>query len=184
MKGRFIHLLAPARGPTPGPRERWTSEASLGRSAAGATGPWSPNPLPTPALPMSVGRAHSAPLRPSSLHPVVAGLWAVAVVSSSAGAGGGQAIRTSPELRRVSWLRWKPGRRMGVVQWGEVAGSAHFRRYRSLGCMCPPLVSSCLCQSHQAQRPQLTPRRGSVTVGLVVKPRALAPTSYVVPVHL
>lgn len=175
MKGRFTHLLAPARGPTPGPRERWTSEV---------TGPWSPNPLPTPALPTSAGRAHSAPLRPSSLHPVVAGLWAVAVVSSSAGAGGGQAIRTSPERGRVSQLRWKPGRRMGVAQWGEVAGSAHFRRYRSLGCMCPPLVSSCLCQSHQAQRAQLTPRRGSVTVGLVVKPRALAPTSYVVPVHL
>lgn len=71
-----------------------------------------------------------------------------------------------------------------MAQWGEVTGSAHFRRYRSLGCMCPPPVSSCLCQSHQAQRAQLTRRRGSVTVGLVVKPRALAPTLYVVPVHL
>lgn len=103
MKGRFIHLPAPARGPTPGPRERRTSEASLGRSAAGATGPWSPNPLPAPALPTSAGQAHSAPPRPSSLPPVP-GLWAVAVVSSSAGGGGGQGIRTSPELGRVSRL--------------------------------------------------------------------------------
>lgn len=96
------------------------------------------------------------------------------------GAGDTDVSRTRTSFSALMEARSEDGG--GAVGRGDRVSS--FRRYRSLGCMCPPLVSSCLCQSHQAQRAQLTPRRGSVTVGLVVKPRALAPTSYVVPVHL